>query len=112
MAAPTHTEILLVALGKLREIGQVRAREFLNQHVFLTVAWDEELADQAAVAFARFGKGHHASRTDLETAGDDPGRAAGDRAGDRGAGRHNAMTNSLSGDSVKGFTDLVDKQRN
>lgn len=61
VAAPTRTEILLVALVKLGEIGQARAREFLDQQSFLTVAWDGELADQAAMAFRRFGKGRHAS---------------------------------------------------
>lgn len=59
--APTRTEILLVALVKLGETGMERAREFLDQQAFLTVAWDGELADQAADAFARFGKGRHAS---------------------------------------------------
>jgi ribonuclease VapC len=58
---PTHPEILLVALVKLGEIGQERAREFLDQQAFLSVAWDGELADQAALAFARYGKGRHAS---------------------------------------------------
>jgi len=61
MAAPSRTEILLVALVKLGEIGQERAREFLDQQAFLSVAWDGELADQAALAFARYGKGRHAS---------------------------------------------------
>ena len=61
---PTHPEILLVALValvKLGEIGLERAREFLDQQALLTVAWDGELADQAALAFARYGKGRHAS---------------------------------------------------
>ena len=61
MAAPTRTEILLVALVKLGETGMERAREFLDQQAFLTVAWDGGLADQAADAFARFGKGRHAN---------------------------------------------------
>jgi len=61
VAAPTRSEILLVALVKLGEIGQERARQFLDQQAFLTVAWDGELADQAAVAFSRFGKGRHPS---------------------------------------------------
>jgi ribonuclease VapC len=60
VAAPTRTEILLVALVKLGEIGLERAREFLDQQAMLTVAWDQELADQAALAFARFGRGRHA----------------------------------------------------
>ena len=57
VAAPTRTEILQVALVKLGEIGQERAREFLDQQALLTVAWDGELADQAALAFSRYGKG-------------------------------------------------------
>lgn len=61
LAAPTRTEILLEALVKLGEVGQERAREFLDQQAVLTVAWDQELADQAALAFARFGQGRHAS---------------------------------------------------
>ena len=61
VAASTHPEVLLVALVKLGEIGLERAREFLDQQALLTVAWDGELADQAALAFARFGKGRHAS---------------------------------------------------
>ncbi len=36
--APTRTEILLVALVKLGEIGQERVREFLDQQAMLTVA--------------------------------------------------------------------------
>jgi uncharacterized protein with PIN domain len=51
VAAPTRTEILLVALVKLGEIGQERAREFLDQQALLTVAWDEELADPKAPVF-------------------------------------------------------------
>ena len=50
---PTHPEILLVSLVKRGEIGQERAREFLDQQALLTVAWDEDLADQAALAFTR-----------------------------------------------------------
>jgi len=61
VAAPTRTEILLVALVKLGEIGLERAREFLDQQALLTVAWDEELADQAALAYARFGRSRHPS---------------------------------------------------
>jgi ribonuclease VapC len=58
---PTHPEILLVALVKRGEIGLERAREFLDQQALLTVAWDGELADQAVLALARYGKGRHAS---------------------------------------------------
>ncbi|MFM7266649.1 MAG: FitA-like ribbon-helix-helix domain-containing protein [Cyanobium sp.] len=61
VSAPTRTQILLVALVKLGDIGQERALEFLDQQALLTVAWDEELADQAALAFSRYGMGRHAS---------------------------------------------------
>lgn len=61
VAAPTRTEILLVALVKLGEAGQQRAQEFLERQMILTVAWDQELADASAYAFQRFGKGRHAS---------------------------------------------------
>ncbi|MCS5698487.1 type II toxin-antitoxin system VapC family toxin [Cyanobium sp. FGCU-52] len=60
VAAPTRTEILLVALVKLGEVGQERAREFLERQAILTVGWDQELADASAQAFQRFGKGRHA----------------------------------------------------
>ena len=61
VAAPTRTEILLVALVKLGEVGQERAREFLERQAILTVCWDQELADASAQAFQRFGKGRHSS---------------------------------------------------
>jgi ribonuclease VapC len=61
VAAPTRTEILLVALVKLGEVGQERAREFLDRQAILTVGWDQDLADAAALAFQRFGRGRHAS---------------------------------------------------
>jgi ribonuclease VapC len=50
-----------VALVKVGEIGQERAREFLDRQALLTVAWDGELADQAALAFARYCNGRHSS---------------------------------------------------
>ena len=61
VAAPTRTEILLVALVKLGKLGQARAQEFLERQAILTVGWDQDLADAAALAFQRFGKGRHAS---------------------------------------------------
>ena len=61
VAAPTRTEILLVALVKLGEAGQEQAQEFLERQMILTVAWDQELSDASAHAFQRFGKGRHAS---------------------------------------------------
>jgi len=61
VAAPTRTEILLVALVKLGEIGLERARDFLEMQTILTVGWDQELADASALAFGRFGRGRHPS---------------------------------------------------
>ena len=61
VAAPTRTEILLVALVKLGEVGQERAREFLERQAILTVGWDQEWADASARAFQRFGRGRHGS---------------------------------------------------
>ena len=61
LAAPTRTEILVVALAKLGEIGQERTGAFLEQQAIATVAWDQELADAAAAAFQRFGRGRHPS---------------------------------------------------
>jgi ribonuclease VapC len=53
--------VALVKLVKLGEIGQEKAREFLDQQAVLTVAWDGELVEQAAQAFTRYGKGRHTS---------------------------------------------------
>lgn len=61
VAAPTRTEILLVALVKLGETGKERAQEFLERQAILSVAWDQELADASAAAFQRFGRGRHPS---------------------------------------------------
>lgn len=46
---------------KLGEVGQERAREFLERQAILSVGWDQELADASAQAFQSFGKGRHAS---------------------------------------------------
>jgi hypothetical protein len=57
-AGRTHPrKDLLVARVKLGEIGQERAQEFLDKQAVLRLAWDEELADQVAGAFARCGRG-------------------------------------------------------
>jgi ribonuclease VapC len=61
VAAPTRTEILLVALVKLGETGKERAQECLERQAILSVAWDQELADASAAAFQRFGRGRHPS---------------------------------------------------
>lgn len=61
ISAPTRTEILIVALRKLGEVGKERTREFLDQQAVATVTWDQDLADAAAAAFQHFGKGRHPS---------------------------------------------------
>ncbi len=65
VAAPTRTEILPVALGKLGEMGLERAREFLDQQAILTVCRNQALADGAAMSFQRFGRGRHPSGLNL-----------------------------------------------
>jgi ribonuclease VapC len=59
VAAPTRTEILLVALVKLGEVGRKLAEQFLEQQGILTISLDHSLADEAADAFRRFGRGRH-----------------------------------------------------
>jgi ribonuclease VapC len=48
-----------VALLKLGEVGRNRAEPFLEQQAILTIPWDQALADAAADAFQRFGRGRH-----------------------------------------------------
>lgn len=50
--APTRTEILVVALAKLGEIGLERTAAFLDQQAIATVACDQDLADARVVAMA------------------------------------------------------------
>ena len=59
IAAPTRTEFLIVAQARLGLLGMERACEFLERQAMVTVRWDQELADAAAGAFTRFGRGHH-----------------------------------------------------
>jgi ribonuclease VapC len=59
VAAPTRTEILLVALVKLGTVGRERAGQFLDLQGIDTIPWDQSLADAAADAYARFGRGRH-----------------------------------------------------
>ena len=61
IAAPTRTEILVVALAKLGSTGRSRAVAFLEQQRICTVPCDGDLADAAALAFERFGRGRHPS---------------------------------------------------
>jgi hypothetical protein len=50
VSAPTRTEILIVALGKLGDLVKERTRKFLDQQAVATVIWDQDLADAAAAA--------------------------------------------------------------
>jgi uncharacterized protein with PIN domain len=59
VAAPTRTEILLVALVKLGDAGRLQAERFLEQQQILTVTWDQSLAEAAVDAFQRSGRGHY-----------------------------------------------------
>ncbi len=61
LAAPTRTELLMVASVRLGALGLERARDFLDMQNIVTMPLDEELADQAALAFERFGRGRHPS---------------------------------------------------
>jgi uncharacterized protein with PIN domain len=74
MASATDSTLaidLVVALAKLGEIGLERTASFLDQQAIATLACDQDLADAAAAAFQRFGRGRHPndfSRTDLRAA--------------------------------------------
>lgn len=59
IAAPNRTELLMVAAVRLGSDGTRFARELLNRYQVKTLALDESLADAAAAAFERYGKGHH-----------------------------------------------------
>jgi uncharacterized protein with PIN domain len=74
MASATDSTLaidLVVALAKLGEIGLERTASFLDQQAIATLACDQDLADAAAAAFQRFGRGRHPndfSRTGLRAA--------------------------------------------
>ena len=59
LCAPNRTELLVVIQSRLGDAGVARAREFLAAQRVRTVALDEALADAAAAAYRRFGKGRH-----------------------------------------------------
>ncbi|MBI4756891.1 MAG: type II toxin-antitoxin system VapC family toxin [Betaproteobacteria bacterium] len=59
MSAATRTELLMVVHARLGAAGMEKARAFLNMHGIKTLPLDETLADLAAEAFARHGKGRH-----------------------------------------------------
>ena len=59
LCAPNRTELLLVIQARLGDPGTARARELLHRQQIQTIALDEALADAAAEAYRRFGKGRH-----------------------------------------------------
>lgn len=59
IAAPNRTELLIVAAIRLEGGGARFARELLDRCQIETLPIDEKLADAAATAFERFGKGRH-----------------------------------------------------
>ncbi|MCK9387346.1 MAG: type II toxin-antitoxin system VapC family toxin [Sulfuritalea sp.] len=61
IAAPNRTELLMVASVRLLGDGAAYARELLARYQIRTLPADEVLADAAADAFQRYGKGRHAA---------------------------------------------------
>jgi ribonuclease VapC len=59
LCAPNRTELLLVMQSRLGDAGPTRAKQLLALEQMRTVPLDEVLADAAADAYRRFGKGRH-----------------------------------------------------
>lgn len=59
IAAANRTELLMVAAVRLEGDGARFARELLKRCQIQTVPLDENMADAAALAFERYGKGRH-----------------------------------------------------
>jgi ribonuclease VapC len=59
LCAPNRTELLLVMQTRRGDTGVDRAKELLVLEQVQTVPLDEALADAAADAYRRFGKGRH-----------------------------------------------------
>ena len=59
LCAPNRTELLVVIQTRLGDAGVQRATQFLHREQIHTIALDEALADSAADAYRRFGKGRH-----------------------------------------------------
>lgn len=59
LCAPNRTELLLVIQGRLGDTGAERARQLLVLEQIRTIPCDQGLADAAADAHRRFGKGRH-----------------------------------------------------
>lgn len=60
LCAPNRTELLLVMQTRLGDTGVQRAKFLAREHV-QTVPLEEDLADAAADAYRRFGKGRPAA---------------------------------------------------
>lgn len=61
LCAPNRTEPLLVVQSRLGDTGVERVKQFLALEQIQTISLDETLADRAADAYRRFGKGRHAA---------------------------------------------------
>lgn len=59
MAAPTKLELLMVAIGRKRELGKRLAELILMQNDVEIIDWTNVHAVIAAEAFVRYGKGRH-----------------------------------------------------
>lgn len=59
IAAPNRTELLMVATARLGSEGMGFARALLQRCQIQTLPLDETLADAAAAAYERYGKGRH-----------------------------------------------------
>jgi ribonuclease VapC len=59
LSAANRTELLIVLQCRLGDVGVQRAKSFLGRMQIRAAVVDERLADAAADAFRRFGKGRH-----------------------------------------------------
>ena len=59
VCAPNRTELLLVMQTRLGDLGVERAKDLLRLQRIQTISLDEALADSAADAYCRYGKGRH-----------------------------------------------------
>ncbi|WP_040856153.1 type II toxin-antitoxin system VapC family toxin [Thiorhodovibrio frisius] len=59
LCAANRTELLLVMQARFGSVGADRAKQFLALEEIQTQPLDEKLADGAAMAYRRFGKGRH-----------------------------------------------------
>jgi ribonuclease VapC len=62
IGAPTKFELLLVAAAKSGMEGMEQANALLDSYQIQVMPWDDALAELAAEAFLRFGKGRHPAK--------------------------------------------------